>query len=411
MAERLPYFKDRPDRFDTALEHLVRNNIFLYYPDIHKDMVFCDPQCLLDEVSEIVKQHYKLVNSAVGRVGALLMFEKQAYISDEILKQILPQYNDTEYIFKTGEIFKLLTKLNIISEIYKSKNEIYYLMPALLSNTKDPIKMAQDISNERFEGVPPLCISFDGCAPSGLFCSLMAHLLQSEDWELCMNDNTPTCCYRNCVVFICRKRTVVTLVDSFSHFMIYIKSPYIIFPNIIKEMFHNSIAAVAKHLSFEAMKYEDAIECPEHPGQHDHVAVWHHTPDEEYVCKKDDSRNGPVDQKYHLWREAGIHVAYKGRVGRDYTQVISRGRGCRRGKGTLRGLCNVFSRSALKYMQLIFTKIVCTNIYTETSHILLCWYIGFECNKSKDTSIDNYIVILGYEKSNRQHAIFYHSGQ
>ena len=55
-----------------------------------------------------------------------------------ILKQILPQYNDTEYILKTGYIFKLLTKLNIISEIYKSKNEIYYLMPALLSNTKDP---------------------------------------------------------------------------------------------------------------------------------------------------------------------------------------------------------------------------------------------------------------------------------
>ena len=68
---------------------------------------------------------------------------------------------------------------------------------------------------------------------------------------------------------------------------------------------HRFIAEVAKHLSFEAMKYEDAIECPEHPGQHDHVAVWHHTSsDEFYVCKKDDSRNGSIDQKYHIWNEA-----------------------------------------------------------------------------------------------------------
>ena len=298
VAERLTYFRDRPDRFDTALQHLVRNNIL-------KDMVFCDPQSLLNAVTEIVKQHYKLLNSAVGRVGALLMFEKHAYISDEILKQILPQYNDKEYILKTEVLFKLLTKLNIISEISKSKEQVYYLMPALLSNTKDPVNMAQDISNETFEGVPPLCISFEGCAPSGLFCSLVAHLLHSEDWELCMSDNKPAYCYRNCVAFICRKRTVVTLVDSFSHFMIYIKSPYTDTPYIIKDMVHRSIAEVTKCLSFEAMKYEDAIECPAHPGQHDHVAVWHHTPDEFYACKKENSRNGSIDQKYHVWNKAG----------------------------------------------------------------------------------------------------------
>ena len=83
IAERFPYFKNKPDRFDTALEHLVRNNIFLYYPDVLKDTVFCDPQSILNKVTEIVKQHYKLVHSTYGRVGALLMFEKHAYISDD----------------------------------------------------------------------------------------------------------------------------------------------------------------------------------------------------------------------------------------------------------------------------------------------------------------------------------------
>ena len=305
VAERLPYFKGRADRFDTALEHLVKNNIFLYYPDVLKDLVFCDPQSLLNEVTEIVKQHYKLVNSTHGRVGALLMFEKHAYISDEILKEILPQYNDKEYILKTGELFKLFTKLNIISEISTSRKQIYYLMPALLSNTKDPVKMANDLSTVMYNNVPPFCISFDGCAPSGLFCSLVAHLLHSEDCKLCTSDNTPICCYRNCVAFIFWKRTMVTLVDSFSHFMIYIKSPYSTSPHIIKNMVYKSITDVAKCLSFQDMMYEDGIECPEHPGQHDHVAVWHHTPDEFYACKKENFTNGPIDQKYHIWNEPG----------------------------------------------------------------------------------------------------------
>ena len=76
-------------------------------------------------------------------------------------------------------------------------------------------------------------------------------------------------------------------------------------------------------------------------------------------------------------------MVYKGQVGRDYTQIISRGEGgagggeggAGGGRGTLHVLCNVFSRSALKCLQLIFTKIVRTNKCTETSHILLCWYI------------------------------------
>ena len=298
VAESLPYFKGEAGLFDRALDHLVKNNIFLYFSDILKDIVFCDPQSLLNEVTEIVKQHYKLVNSTYGKVGSVLMFEKHAYISDDILKQILPQFRDKEYILKTEELFKLLTKLNIISKLSRSN---YYLMPALLSNIQDPVKKAKEISNE---DIPPFCISFEGCAPSGLFCSLVAHILHSEDWKLCMNDNTPKCCYRNCVQFMCHKQTVVTLVDSFSHFMIYIKSPYTTSPYIIKDMVHKTIDEVAKCLSFDAMKYEAAIECPEHPGRHDHVAVWHHTPNEFYVCKKDNSITGHIDQKYHIWSTA-----------------------------------------------------------------------------------------------------------
>ena len=304
-AERFSYFKGRPDRFETALKHLVKNNIFLYYQEILDHMVFCDPQSLLNSVTEIVRQHYKLVHSKDGRIGALLMFEKHAYISDNILRHILPQYNDEKYILKTEELFKLLTKLNVISEIRTREKQIFYLMPALLSNTQNPIEIAKDIYNDKF--VPPLCINFEGCAPSGLFCSLVTHLLHSKDWELCMSDNKPAWCYRNCVAFICDKQTIVTLVDLFSHLRIYIQSPPHTAPYIINDMVQNSIAAVRKCLSFSHIKYDNAIECPEHPGQHNHVAVWHHTPDEEYYeCKKDNFRRGPIHQKYQIWNKPGM---------------------------------------------------------------------------------------------------------
>ena len=289
VAETLQYFTGEPDPFDKALKHLVVNNIFLYYPDILKDFVFCDPQSLL---TEIVKQYYKLVNSTYGRVGALLMFEKHAYISDSILKQILPHYNDKEYILQTEDLLKLLIKLNIISKICTRNKEIYYLMPALLANTQNPVTKAKDFINSDI--VPPLCISFDGCAPSGLFCSLVAHLLHSDNFKLSISSNAPTCCYRNCVAFIGQKRTMFILVDSFSHFMIYISS------HLIQFLLTLSRTRFTNCLSFENMMYEDAIECPQHPGQHDHVAVWHHAPDEYYACKMEDFRNGPIDQKYNI---------------------------------------------------------------------------------------------------------------
>ena len=73
-ANIFPYFKNREDRYDEALEHLVKNNVFLYYKDTLPEIVFCDPQVLLTEVTQIVQQHYKLVNSSEPRVKALKLF-------------------------------------------------------------------------------------------------------------------------------------------------------------------------------------------------------------------------------------------------------------------------------------------------------------------------------------------------
>ena len=216
QADKFPFFKKNRGQFDAALKHLIEHNIFLHYPTILPDIVFCDPQVLLTEVTRIVQHHYMLKNSTRPRRGDMISFVQNGYISTNILKNIHRNQNCVE-----PELFlKLLSELNIISAIHTID---FYLMPALLSNTENPALTVASIDGK--ETFPPLCISFDGgCAPSGLFCSLVAHLLHSEDWKLYIKSGTPRCCFHNCVAYIYGDETIVTLMDLFTHFRILIQS-------------------------------------------------------------------------------------------------------------------------------------------------------------------------------------------
>ena len=137
---------------------------------------------------------------------------------------MLPQFRDEEYILKPNLLFKLLTHLNIICEILGSGQERTYMMPALLQYNRDLTEIMKTEKNL----IPPLCISFDGgCAPGGLFCALVANLLNSHDhWELSMDDGVPTYVAIGIVfLFFMTSYSPVTLIDLFSHIRIYVPSP------------------------------------------------------------------------------------------------------------------------------------------------------------------------------------------
>ena len=293
QADKFPFFKNNRGQFDAALQHFIEHNIFLHYPTILPDIVFCDPQVLLTEVTRIVQHHYMLKNSKTPRRGDMISFVENGYISTNILKTINKKHHST----LEPEVFvTLLSQLNIISAL---GNSGFYLMPALLSNTKNPDQKIIPITGK--ETFPPLCIVFDGgCAPSGLFCSLVAHLL--KDWELCMIDNTPSCCFHNCVAYVYCGETIVTLMDLFTHFRIYVQIP----PNdaplkcqSIYGIVHTSIDAVHKR---SKLKYVDAILCPSHPEQN-HVAKWCSHPREYYQCTVDNTKSGPIPEEYEVWKK------------------------------------------------------------------------------------------------------------
>ena len=297
-ANLLNYFNTQSGQFDAALEHLVKHNIFLHYQTMLSDVVFCDPQVLLDMVTRIVQHHYMLKHKAVNKKMAPFM--DRGYITADILKSISLPCSDDNGIFPLESFLELLKYLKIISPI--QKNSVEYLMPALLPIADDLAAKVGEISGKK--RLPPLCISFDGgCAPNGVFCSLVTTLLQLDNWKLCIREQNPLCCFRNCVTFEYQEIAIITLVDFFTHFSIYLYIPTHpkISPHIIKDVVHESIREVSHRLHYSHLKFQDAIPCPEH---HDdkHVALWHQpTGDAFWKCTFNGLYSKPIPDVYKDW--------------------------------------------------------------------------------------------------------------
>ena len=212
------------------------------------------------------------------------------------------QYSDKDAVLPLESFFTLLSDLKIISAIPTSSgNSGVYLMPALLSNVHNSAAKVEEIHGK--EHLPPLCIYFDGgCAPSGLFCSLMATLLQSKNWELSKNDESPEC------KIVSLLRTVITLVDYFSHFSIYVNISTHLntqkdLPAAIRGAIHESILTVAKGLQYSNLELQDAIMCPSHP-EGNHVALWCRKGEKEYYgCTVEDKCKGSIPKEYQVWME------------------------------------------------------------------------------------------------------------
>ena len=166
------------DAFSAALHHLVKHNVFLYYPEVLPQTVFCDPQVVLTKVTELVQYHHKLRDSpeeGVAVRGELVMFRDHGLLSVELLRKFPKHYK--EGLFTSQDLVKLLVSRGAIAMIRDGE----YLMPALLPHL-DSTQVSKYL--ERGDS---LMIRFTyGYIPSGLFCCLVALLLTSS-WKVCMD--------------------------------------------------------------------------------------------------------------------------------------------------------------------------------------------------------------------------------
>ena len=245
------------DAFSAALHHLVQHNVFLYYPEVLPQTVFCNPQVVLTKVTELVQYHHKLRDNPdedVAAEGDLVMFRDRGLVSVKLLRKFPKHYK--EGLFTPPDLLKLLVSVRAIAMIRDGE----YLMPALLHHLG-----CDQVSQYLHQSTSLIIRPTQGYISSGLFCCLVAHLLSPTNpspWKVCMEGDKPLCLYRNCISFEPKGTVVVvTLVDMFSYIEVNVSEPSSEVCREIRNSVHSGIRSACGVLKNQGVQFEDAFMC------------------------------------------------------------------------------------------------------------------------------------------------------
>ena len=302
---------------DAALDHLASFGVIHYYPHLLPDVVFVDPQFILEKISEVVKFHYKLrcgQHSHTAIRGEWKKFISEACITLELLRkeELSKHYNN---FFTAVEFLQLMKDRLIVTDLI-GKDE--YFMPCLLRTMEPPELDQYQVTSNSASGVAPLAIHFScKLVPHGVFCSLVAFLRsRSSPWNLslCPEDNTkPLCLTRNCIKFQLPEGDPgsLTLIDAFSHFEVHVKaSPGICVlscPSIWKTL-DEGIQQAAKILRYSELEPKQAFLC-KHDNTRPHLALPNNTFDF-WKCDINPNRAGPLTNGHKVWRGNNTYYVY-----------------------------------------------------------------------------------------------------
>ena len=171
------------DEFSAALHYLVHHNVFLHYPEVLPQTVFCDPQVVLTKVTELVEYHHKLLynpDMGVAAKSSLVTFRDHGQLSLELLRMFPKHYHDTPH-----DLLHLLLSVGAIAVI----KDGVYLMPALLRHL-DSVQASKYVE----QGTSLIIRPTQSCVASGLFFCLVAHLLSPSNHfsrKVCINRDKP----------------------------------------------------------------------------------------------------------------------------------------------------------------------------------------------------------------------------
>ena len=257
------------ESLEEALRYLDNLNILFYYKDVLPHVIFCDPQVLLDKVTELVEYSYRLQTNAgqhVATEGMLRKFRDQGIVTLELLRKKEFRRHYVQGLFSPVELLKLFKKLLIVSPITEEE----YLMPCLLRVTQEPTLLASSCS------VPSLLFYFPHSPLLGVFCALVAYLLSQAKWELLLDasSRSPVKVDRNAVHFKVPDGLPgkIILSDSFStYFQVSIHLPKgapatpcsKVYPQV-RETIVRGIRRASSALHYNNSVPKDAFLCCEH---------------------------------------------------------------------------------------------------------------------------------------------------
>ena len=212
---------------EAALMYLDELSLILYYPDILPDLVFTNPQVLLDKVSELVKVHHDLKKRCGDK--AWQEFFNHALVTVEFLSQKDFDKHYVPGLFMPENVLVFCRKLFIFANYSEGKFFVPCLLRMLGRDDVSKYRLSHDYH------LTPLVLHFtDGPPRRGIFCALLCFLTSPENhspgpWELKMpsaGSVTPTCLHRNCVQFTIpgiKVPCTVTLIDTLLQFEVHVK--------------------------------------------------------------------------------------------------------------------------------------------------------------------------------------------
>ena len=249
--------------FNAALEFFHNLNTFLYYPDHLPDVIFSEPQALLDKLSELVQRAYELRDepTKVAITGEWLDFRDYGYITPRHLGRFSSHYFDA--VFTPTKLLHLLEGLLVVAQVSQDT----YFMPSLLRTIKhEDVQRSPQTSST----AAPLLIRFPhGCARNGVYPSLIVYLLSHSNptpWKIAYRSGNPICISGNCIKFqFPDSPCIIQLADSFSYFEVHISGPpEEISPQLcsdVKETIFTGIEKVCTALHYTDSKPKVAFFC------------------------------------------------------------------------------------------------------------------------------------------------------
>ena len=292
------------ESFEAALQYLHDLNIIFYYHDILPEFIFCNPQVVIDKVTELVKRSHQMKGEPTEGVACSAewgKFEAFGLVTVELLGKFPKHY--IPGVFSPVHLVELCKELLILANL----NEVDYFMPSLLQ-VLDRSQIA-DRHASCHSDCAPLVVYFPDGLPLGMLCSLVVFLLSPENhyprpWKLQVDQTmrNPTCLFRNCIKFVIPNVPgSVTIFDSLtSFFEIHVCVPFTLLPQLCPLVRDAVFAGLNKAfivLGYNNVEVLQAIVCACddsscHPATFD--KDW-------WICSKSSEIFGELHDKHRFW--------------------------------------------------------------------------------------------------------------
>ena len=257
-------------KFLRAIQYLDELNLILYFESHAPDVIFTNPNTLLDKVSEIIEKSY-IWREKIPSIEAQwvsndsIALIKQGEVTLEVLKSFESSY--VEGLFDHTTFAGILIHLFVLVPISEDK----YFMPALLEVNENLISPTNDY----------FAVSFPNNAPMGLFSSSVVCLLsKNKPWKKVID---PDHLFRNSLTFNVGLAKVI-LLDKRSHFEVHIiKLDDAFKKNLpkmrvkIREDVINAIEKVKTARKFRDLEYSSKCFCCPRSGTSPHLAKYEYS--------------------------------------------------------------------------------------------------------------------------------------